>query len=146
MGDIFSEFDRVVDSFLQPTYARTVNFQPSCDVNETEGHYLISFDMPGVKKDDIKIEVKDNQLLVSGERHRLSEGNEASDKFERTFSLPNSVNTEKIEASYENGVLNVALPKAEAAKARTIEIQSGQTGFWSHLIGSRKEAKDLKVS
>ena len=51
MGDAFDDFDRIVDSFLRPTYATTVNFQPSCDIRETKNHYLVSFDMPGVKKD-----------------------------------------------------------------------------------------------
>lgn len=70
MGDVFEDFDRIVDTFLRPTYASTVNFQPSCDVNETKDHYLVSFDMPGVKKEDIKIEVQGNELVISGERQR----------------------------------------------------------------------------
>jgi HSP20 family protein len=159
MGDVFEDFDRIVDSFLRPTIANTVGFQPSCDVNETNENYLVSFDMPGVKKQDIKIEVQGNQLVISGERHReMSEGDgDASlrhertyGKFERTFVLPASINTEKIEAQYEDGVLTVALPKAETARGRTIEIQTGQGGFLSKLLSpkkdSAKELKDVKVS
>ncbi|MEN0059797.1 MAG: Hsp20/alpha crystallin family protein [Bdellovibrio sp.] len=159
MGDVFDEFDRVVNSFLRPTYAATVNFQPSCDIKETKDHYLVSFDMPGVKKEDIKIEVQNNQLVISGERQyemKEEEGEStlrherAYGKFERTFTLPTTVNTDKIEAHYENGVLNVALPKAEAAKGRTIQIQSGQNSIFSKLLGSKKEGtkelKDVKVS
>ncbi len=158
-GDVFEDFDRIVDSFLRPTYANTVNFQPSCDVNETKDHYLISFDMPGVKKEDIKIEVRDNELVISGERqrHLKQEEGEASirhermyGQFERAFTLPTTVAADKIEAHYENGVLNVALPKAEATKARTIQIQTGQEGFLDKLLGpkkvSSKELKDVKLS
>jgi len=145
MGDAFSEFDNIVESFLQPTFARTVNFQPSCDVNETEDHYVISFDMPGVKKEDIKIEIKNHELHVSGERKRSLNREDSSDKFERVFGLPDTVNTDKIEANYENGVLHLAVPKAEAAKPKKIEIQSGQTGFFSKLIGSRKESQEIKT-
>lgn len=153
MGDVFDDFDRIVDSFLRPTYASTVNFHPSCDINETKDHYLVSFDMPGVRKEDIKIEVQGNQLVISGERQReVKEGDGDTTlrhermygKFERTFVLPTSVNTDKIEAHYENGVLNVALPKAESAKGRTIQIQSGQGGFLNKLLGSKKDAKELK--
>lgn len=148
--DVFEDFDRIVDSLLRPTLANTVNFQPSCDVSEAKTHYMVSFDMPGVKKDDIKIEVQGNQLVISGERQRevKEENGEESTlhhervygTFERRFALPNTINAEKIEAHFENGVLKVALPKAEAANGRTIQIQSGQGGLFSKLIGSKKES------
>ncbi len=159
MGDVFGDFDRIVNALARPTYASTIGFQPSCDINEAKDHYLVSFDMPGVKKEDIKIEVQGNQLLISGERQRETkeQGREttlhherAYGKFERTFVLPASIDSEKIEAHYENGVLNVALPKVESAKGRIIQIQSGQDGFLNRLLGSKKEAakelKDVKVS
>lgn len=157
--DAFDDFDRIVESFLRPTYASTVNFQPSCDIHEGKDLYLVSFDMPGVRKEDIKIEVQGNNLVISGERQRevnQQDGDatiyheRAYGKFERTFVMPTSINAEKIEAHYENGVLNVALPKAESAKGRTIQIQTGQDSIFSKLLGSKKEAtkelKDVKVS
>jgi HSP20 family protein len=159
MGDVFDDFDRIVNALARPTYANTVGFQPSCDINETKDHYLVSFDMPGMRKEDIKIELHGTQLVISGERHR--EVRDEKDgaflrhervygKFERSFALPNSINVDKIEAQYENGVLNVALPKAESAKGRTIQIQTGQNGLLSKLLGSKKESakelKDVKVS
>lgn len=103
------DFDQFVDSFLQPT----------CDISETDDHYLASFDMPGVRKEDIKIELKNNKLAISGERH-------GHGKFERSLTLSATVDSQKIEALYENGVLNIALPKAEMAKPKTIQIQSGE--------------------
>lgn len=159
VGDVFEDFDRIVDSMMRPTYANTVGFVPACDISETKEHYMVSFDMPGVKKEDIKLEVQGNTLLIAGERQReLKESNEDATlrservygKFERTFELPDSIDANKIEAHYDNGVLNVALPKAEAAKARTVQIQTGETGFFSKLLGSKKdgpkELKDVKVS
>ena len=151
IAEVFQDFDTVVDSFLKPAYTNSVNFKPSCDVNETDDHYLVSFDMPGIKKEDIKVEVQKNQLVISGERHR-TQGSESGlynerryGKFERAFTLPTTINTEKIEAQFENGVLNIALPKAEVAKPRTIQVQSGQEGFFSKLLGPKKEAvKELK--
>ena len=158
MVDAFSDFDRIVESFLKPTYARTVQFQPSCDVNEGKDHYMVSFDMPGVNKEDIKIDVQENNLTISGERKSSKEQNDEGmyyrertyGKFERTFVLPKSIDVDRIEAHYENGVLNVALPKAESAKPRAIPIQTGQDGLFSRLLGPKKEAtkelKDVKVS
>lgn len=154
MGDVFDDFDRIVNAFVTPTYANTVGFQPTCDISESKDHYLVSFDMPGVKKEDIQIEVQGNQLVISGERQRelRTESGEATlrherayGKFERTFVLPASINVEKIEAQYENGVLNIALPKSESARGRAIQIQSGQNGFFSKLLSSKKEgAKETK--
>lgn len=150
--DSLADFDRLVESFFQPTTTSTEFFQPSCDVQETKDHYLLSFDMPGVKKEDIKIDVQGNSLTISGERHRevKSENTESTwhfersyGKFERSFSLPSTVATEKIEAQYEDGVLNIALPKAEVAKGRTIQIQSGQEGFFSKLLGTKKDNKKV---
>lgn len=158
--DLLNDFDRIVESFLRPTSASTVNFQPSCDIHEGKDHYMVTFDMPGVKKEDIKIEVEGTNLVISGERRRELEQVEGEGtqiyhersygKFQRTFVIPTSINTEKIEAQYENGVLNVALPKAESAKPKAIEIQTGQGGFFSKLLGTKKEPakelKDVKVS
>lgn len=143
MTDVFEDFDRVVDAWFAPVTATKNGFQPSCDVRETKDHYLVSFDIPGMKKEDIKIELKDNNLVISGERHReVKEQDEESiirrermyGKFERTFTLPSTVAADKIEAHFENGVLNIALPKAEIAKARTIQIQTGEGGLLGKLF------------
>lgn len=117
-SSILDDFDRIMSAFVLPTYANQVGFKPSCDINETKQHYLVSFDIPGIRKEDIKIEVQGNQLVISGERHRLMQGDasettlrheRAYGKFERTFVLPSSIDADRIEALYENGVLNVAL-------------------------------------
>lgn len=159
VGDVFEDFDRMVDSLVRPSVVSKVGFLPSCDIVETKQHYLVSFDLPGVSKDDIKIEVKEKSVSIAGERRRELNGVETDatlrherswGKFERTFELPSSIQTEKIEAHYENGVLNVALPKVEAEKARTVQIQSGEAGFFSRLLGAKRETgkdvKDIRVS
>ncbi|MES2801937.1 MAG: Hsp20/alpha crystallin family protein [Bdellovibrionota bacterium] len=128
MGDVFDDV---------AAYVSTASVQQSYDVNEAGDHILVSVDMPGVKKEDIKIEVQKNQLIIAGERNHR--------KFERTFTLPASINADKIEAQHENGVLYVAIPKAETAKGRSIQIQSGPPGFFSKLLTSKKEnSKELK--
>ncbi len=159
LGELFEDYDRLVESFLRPSQATSVNFQPTCDVNETKEHFLVSFDMPGVKKEDLKIEVQDNQLVISGERHREVKADNGEStlhtertygRFARTFTLPTNIAGDKIEAHFENGVLNIALPKAESAKAKTIQIQTGQGNLISRILGSKKEnskeLKDIKVS
>lgn len=152
--DLLNDFDRIVESFLRPTSASTVNFQPSCDIHEGKDHYMVTFDMPGVKKEDINIEVEGTNLVISGERRRELRSKEGDapiyhersyGKFQRTFVIPTSINTEKIEAHYENGVLSVALPKLESAKPKAIPIQTGPEGFFSKLLGAKKEStKELK--
>jgi HSP20 family protein len=132
-SDLFDEMDRFFNaSELAKAYDER-SFAPATDVTETEDHYLMSLDVPGMKKEEIKIEVADNVLSVSGERKRVT----APDKkervqryeksygfFKRSFSLPNSIDAEKVEALYENGVLELYLPKVAQAKPRQIEVQS----------------------
>lgn len=151
--DFFNDFDQIVDSFLQPTHIEAKSFQAACDVNETDDGFLVSFDMPGVKQEDINIEVKGQQLMISGERKRVHEGELRRERnygeFERVFRLPETINSEKIEAHYQDGVLEVMIPKAEKVKGRSIEIQSGKSGFFGRLLGDKKsntEIKDAKVS
>ncbi len=138
MSSVFDEMDRLMDTFVSAG-ARGVS---AFERNETEfqegaDHFLISFDMPGVKRESIKVETKGQQLLISSERQRL---NKTTQKFDRAFTLPNTIDKEKIEVHYEDGVLSLYLPKAEAAKPRTIEVQSGKSdGFFSKLLSSKSQ-------
>jgi HSP20 family protein len=103
---------------------------PAVDVWETESELVLSFDLPGMAEDDIAVELEDNVLTVSGSRERTSE--HSSDRFYRferrygTFSrsvtLPAGVQEDAIKAAYENGVLEVRIPKPEEAKPRRIQI------------------------
>lgn len=103
------------------------------DVTEHEKGFLLSMDLPGVKQENLKIEVVERTLMVKAERKR--EG-QTQGTYEKTFTLPESVDTEKIEASHEDGVLELFIPKVEAAKPRTIQIQAGKKGFFGKLLGS----------
>lgn len=113
---------------------RKYAFTPACNIEETGTHYLLTFDLPGVSKDQVKIEVSDSQLRVSGERKEEKKESSKSrhlyerfeGRFERVFGLPSSIDAEKIEGTYENGVLRIAIPKASAAKAREVKITEGK--------------------
>lgn len=142
-ANFFDEMDRVFADFANTTAtpsART--FRPPAEVAEYKEHYLMSFDLPGIRKEDIKIEMKENVLSITGERKQLTdtEGPKAQiferqyGYFHRSFTLPTTVSEEKIEAHYENGVLSLYLPKTPAAQAKMIEINSEKSGFFSQQL------------
>lgn len=153
-----SEWNREIERFFEPLreYENTA-WKPACEVEETEGHYLVSVEMPGVPKDQIKIEFQDQQLRISGERKTESEKKDGekiyserrTGKFLRSFELPADVQTAQAEAHYEDGILRVYLPKALATKTRELKISSGPaTGFFGRLLGtgSKKEGTRLPHS
>lgn len=149
--DLLSSFPMAMRPTRDITEMEEEIFSPPCDVDETGTHYLMSFDLPGIRKEDLKIEVRDNQLMVSGMRkHEMKEeqANRLSmerftGSFMRSFTLPSSVDPNRIEANYENGVLHVAIPKTEAMKGRTIQIKEERGGFFSKLLGH--EEKEVKA-
>lgn len=122
-----NELDKMFDNLATKTEDV---FAPTCEITEEEKQFLISLDIPGLKKEDINIEVKENQLYVSGERKFTGKSEKDTvlrserryGKFTRTFTLPANVNTEAIQARFENGVLELALPKEEKAQSRKISI------------------------
>lgn len=149
--DLFDEMERMFDAF-QNSWDRIPaerNFSPACDITEEKDHYLMTIDLPGFKKEDIKIEMSDNVLTVAGERRREVKTEEGKGHrfersygtFTRSFSLPSTVSSEKVEANYEDGVLSLYLPKTPLAKARSIEIQSKNGGFFDRILGSKKDVE-----
>lgn len=141
--NFWNEMDKVFDEFFVPyRYSDTSGLQTQADVVEEESHFYLGLDLPGFKKEDIKIDVTDNVLTVSGER----KGERRQGTFRRTFSLPTTIDTQKIEVQYENGVLEFILPKKEASRPRTIEIQSGKKGFFDKWLTSSRGTKEVNPS
>jgi HSP20 family protein len=104
---------------------------PAVDIYETENELYLKADLPGVDQQDIDVRVENQTLTVTGQRsfdktennqgyHRI-ERNYGS--FSRSFAVPNTFDTEKIAAHYQNGVLTVSLPKKEAAKPRQVKVE-----------------------
>lgn len=131
-GDVRSVFNDLFDenfgrSSAQPSISK---WYPAVDVLESKESYLIRAELPGMKREDIKVEVKDGTLVLSGERksEKPAEGVEyrhaerVAAKFWRSFSLPETVKQDAIEATYKDGILEIRVPKAEEAKPRQIEI------------------------
>ncbi len=107
-------------------------WMPAVNEREDEDAYYLEVDLPGVKKKDIHIEVKDNVLIISGERKFKKEEKDKSyvrvesffGKFERRFTLPPDADTEHIEAEVDDGVLKIKIPKIKESKnVKKIEIK-----------------------
>jgi len=104
---------------------------PRVDIEEDRESYVVKAELPGMKLEDIKISIADNQLVIRGEKRREVESKDKTyhrvervyGSFERAFTLTKAVASEKIEAIYRDGVLTVRVPKAEEAKAREIQIK-----------------------
>ena len=125
------EFDRTIEGDSTNGSATWV---PPMDVVETTDEVLCHLEVPGMSHEDLDIRVQDNMLVISGEKkYRDSETTENGfrsierryGRFERSFSLPRSVDTGNVKARHENGVLTIVLPKIEASKPRKIEIEGG---------------------
>ena len=131
-GNLRSVFNDLLDENFDRSSARpsTSKWYPAVDVLESKESYLIRTELPGMKREDIKVEVKDGTLVLSGERksEKPAEGVEyrhaerVAAKFWRSFSLPETVKQDAIEATYKDGILEIRVPKAEEAKPRQIEI------------------------
>lgn len=128
-------FSSFVDKFFDDDFfggKRASSFSPKVDIAETENEFELQFHLAGVNKDDIKIDVNDDRLTVSGERKFKNEKNEKNyhsvesfyGTFSRSFYLPDNVNLEKIDASYQDGILNIVIPKDEKKETKkTITIK-----------------------
>jgi len=107
------------------------SFKPSVNTREGEYAYHIEVDLPGVKKDDINVDIKNDILTISGERKTKKEVKEKDyykmessyGKFQRSFTLPDNIDTENIEANSKDGVLEVVIPKMEKSKKETKKIK-----------------------
>lgn len=125
-----SILEKELDKFFDNVTKTENYFAPACEVRDEEKSFLVSLDIPGMKKEEISLEVKENELHITGERKfeakaetdHVLRSERRYGKFSRVFTLPPNVNTEAIEARFENGVLDVILPKEEKAQSRKISI------------------------
>lgn len=127
------EVDRLFD--LTPFFggeAAGSGWSPALDLYQDKDAFTVKAELPGMKKEDITLSLHDGLLTLSGERRHEKAADEKSSvrnerffgRFERTITLPTQVDGTRVSASYEDGILTVSLPKAEAAKPRQIEIAS----------------------
>lgn len=111
--------------------ALTSAWIPACDVFEDKNAVKIVAEVPGVRPEDVKLSIENNLLTIRGEKKQQAEENServhryerSYGTFERTFSLPTTVDPDRIDASYTHGILTVTIPKAERARPREIPVK-----------------------
>ena len=130
--------DRMMNGFFTNDYLSDIpaemrkGISARCEVSETPQTYNLKFEAPGLKKEDIKVDLHDNRLTVSGERRE--EKHEERDRkvhysemkygsFMRSFTFPNPVDAERVEAKFENGVLSISVTKSSNNRSRQITIR-----------------------
>lgn len=131
--DMHREIDRMFNRFRSDAHDEEASktLMPAVDIVERENDFNIKLELPGVENKDVKITVQNDILTIKGEKKQESEKKgenyhrveRSYGIFQRSFTLPSSVNSEKIDASYDNGVLTVSVPKLEEAKPKEIEVK-----------------------
>lgn len=130
LGTLHSEMSRLMNGVLEGNGRTAQNWVPSLDVWETPTEVVYAFDLPGIPEDEISIEVNDETLTISAERAKNEETSEDGfyrferryGTFARAVGLPQGVDQDNISARYENGVLEVRVPKPEEPKPKKIEL------------------------
>jgi HSP20 family protein len=113
--------------------ATTRMWAPALDISERKDAYLVTVEVPGVKPEDLEITLEDGLLTIQGERQFTADSSDQQfhrverryGAFRRSITLPSRVQADAIEASFDNGLLQVVVPKAEEAKPKKIQIQAG---------------------
>ncbi len=132
LWDLRREVDRLFRDFIEgPIKGKDVVYLPALDIYEDDDKIVIEAEIPGVNKDDIKINIEDNVLTIKAEKKKEEKIKEEDIVYEeiaygmyaREIELPHTVDTEKIEAEYKNGVLKIVLPKKEEVKPKQIEVK-----------------------
>jgi HSP20 family protein len=140
--DPFSDMDTLFNRVMSGNLARwprlssaseegrKVEWSPSADISETDKEYVIRAELPAVKKEDVKVTFEDGMISIKGERKQQKEDkNEKYHRvesfygsFERTFSLPDNVNSDAIHCESKDGILTVHIPKTESPKPKAKQI------------------------
>jgi HSP20 family protein len=114
--------------------AATTAWAPALDISERKDAYLVTAELPGVEAEDLEVTLEDGLLTIQGERHFAHDSSEQHfhrverryGAFRRSITLPAQVQAEQIEASFDNGVLQILVPKMEEATVKRIKVRPGQ--------------------
>ena len=127
----------------------TSSFAPAVDVYEDEHKVTLKIEVPGIEEKDIDVRVENNTLTVHGERKIEKEEKEENYRrverqygsFTRTFTLPQTVDTENVSANYDKGVLKISLPKKAEAKPKQIKVQVGSSASTEKTLEGKGPSK-----
>ena len=133
LSSIRGQMDRLLESFFKRGGTMDGIWTPSIDLSETKDEFVSKADVPGVEKKCLSVTLSGNSLLIKGERKEEKEEKDDKGKhfhkiersygsFQRSIPLPDIVDAERINADYQNGVLEVHLPKTASAKSKEIKI------------------------
>ena len=130
--DPFSEMNRLQDQLFGRRAVEPPEFRPAVDIHEDDAGFTLHVEVPGMKAEDFDVDVEKNVLTIRGERKLAKEGDEEGYRrverfygsFSRSFSLPETVDADAIEAKLADGVRELRVPKREAPAAKKIAIQS----------------------
>lgn len=144
-------FSPLFEEFFRPATGASARLggmlrSPDADVVEAQNEIRVLVELPGMRAEDIQLDLENNVLTISGEKHE--ERNEETDtwhlserrygKFSRSFVLPRDVEQDRIQASFAEGVLTVSIPKSERARRRRIEVSQGDG---QRSVGTGKQAE-----
>ena len=137
LEDLYKEMDHLVQHFFgdEERAVAAERFDARINIAETESQYEVTVDLPGVKAEDVSVEVHEGQLTVAGKRESEKEESTKTfhrlerqyGEFRRSITLPAAVDEQKIAASYTDGVLTITLPKVEKVKPTRVQIKTGET-------------------
>lgn len=131
MDDLFSQFGRGFGRVAWPSEKSEVIWSPAVDIAETAREYRVTAELPGVRKEDVKVDADNGVLTVKGERKYVKEDKDEKTHrierfygtFTRSFTVPDDVLADKIAAEFKDGVLTVRLPKTDIRKAKAAAIK-----------------------
>lgn len=129
-----SQLEDTFDKFFSDFKSLKTNgasFTPSCDITEDAKSYTMKFDLPGVSKDQVKVEIDGDRLMVTAERKEEKKQEDAKKylseisygSYMRSFTLPAPIDEKLLDAKFKDGVLTVIVPKTESSKAKQIPVQ-----------------------
>ncbi len=138
--DPWREMDDMLDRYSREVWRprgagqevlKSGDWSPRVDIAETDGEFVIKAEIPEVKKEDVKVNVDNGVLCISGERRqekeektkKLHRVERSYGSFTRSFTLPDNVDETKIRASFKDGMLNLSLPKTKAPKPKALEVK-----------------------
>ncbi len=133
LGDFRRDMDNLMERFLGEEESRELSnwFRPTANISETDESYQVSLDLPGIKPEEIDVELKHGELWITGERKEESEKKEKTwhrvesryGSFQRVIRLGEDLDGEKVDAEFKDGVLRITVPKTEASRTKHVEVK-----------------------
>ena len=119
--------------FTLPVITEPLGWSPAVDVSESDGELTVTAELPGMRSEDVHVDLADNVLTIRGEKKEETERQEKEMRvversygsFRRSFTLPSPVDEAKVEAEFKDGILRVTLPKTERPAGKKIEVKAG---------------------